>query len=259
MTTNTFNWQSTKQLSIPGMFLAFFLPSTFAFTGFRFVLPVIVKNGIPAILAWPSIACAMLLVLLILAIVMLKKDASDLSISVTSRMCLLKLTFKQWMITLGILVTGLIVTLVMGKASILFTKIPGLAVPDYMPFFLNPHIDPMNTDPSILTPDFTLKGAFYLIPLIALTLILNILTEELYFRAYLLPKMVKYGKSAWILNGTLFALYHTYQLWLIPQILPLSLFMAFAVYRCRSIWPAFVIHMLANMMTVVGMVFLIAA
>ncbi|MBT5072489.1 MAG: CPBP family intramembrane metalloprotease, partial [Kordiimonadaceae bacterium] len=46
----------------------------------------------------------------------------------------------------------------------------------------------------------------------AMTLFLNILTEEFYFRAYLLPKLSKYGNLSWVINGGLFALYHSFQL-----------------------------------------------
>jgi len=139
------------------------------------------------------------------------------------------------------------------------TEIPGLSVPDYFPFFLNPAIDPINGDPSALTPGFILQGAYWLIPLILLTLLLNILTEELYFRAWLLPKMSKYGKASWFINGLLFASYHSFQIWLFPQILPISIFMAYVVYKSKSIWPAFAIHMAVNSMTLIGLITIIAS
>lgn len=254
-----FNWETTNQLSLKKIIMAFFVPSAVAFTGFRVILPILVNNNMPTIIAWPLVASLMLLGLVIVAIILLKKEATRLNISLKSRMCLGRLSFKQWVITLGVLLLGLLATIMFSKLSIYFTNFPGLSVPDYFPFFLNPHVDPIHTNPSLLTPGFTLKGAYFLIPLISTTLFLNILTEELYFRAYLLPKMYKYKKMSWILNGTLFALYHTYQFWLFPQILPISLAVAFVVYKNKNIWPAFIIHMVTNLMTVAGMVYLIAA
>ena len=184
---------------------------------------------------------------------------NKLNVSFKERACLRPLSLKQWSVYVGILCLGLVITLTFSKASISFTNIPGLSVPDYYPFFLNPAIDPMNTESTLLTPGFVLKCAFWMIPFIALTLFLNILTEELYFRAWLLPKLSKYGNMSWVINGGLFALYHSYQLWLLPQILPVSLFTAYVVYKSRSIWPAFAFHMLANILTVLGMVFLIVS
>ena len=259
MSDDTFNWQNTKQLSILQIILAFLIPSAIAFTGFRFVLPVLVEGGTPAIIAWPAVASITLFVFVLVAIVLLNKEAKELDVSFKERACLQSLSLKQWGLYGGILVLGMIVTIICSKVSILFTHIPGLSVPDYFPFFLNPAIDPMNTDVSLLTPGFVLKGAIWMIPFIAITLILNILTEELYFRAWLLPKLSKYGNLSWVINGGLFALYHSYQLWLLPQILPVSIFIAYVVYKSRSIWPAFAFHIIANTLTVIGMVFLIVS
>jgi membrane protease YdiL (CAAX protease family) len=75
---------------------------------------------------------------------------------------------------------------------------------------------------------------------------LNISAEELYFRAWMLPKLSRFGKASWILNGVLFAGYHTFQIWLFPQLLIASLGMALIVRLTRSIWPAVAGHMVVN-------------
>ena len=213
MSDDTFNWQNTKQLSILQIILAFLIPSAIAFTGFRYVLPKLVEGGIPSIIAWPAIASIMLFGFVLVAVFFLNKEAKELNISFRERACLQPLSLKQWKVNGWIFSLVLIFTIVISnKASIEFTHIPGLSVPDYFPFFLNPAIDPMNTDVALLTPGFILKGASWLIPLIAMTLFLNILTEEIYFRAYLLPKLSKYGNLSWVINGGLFALYHSFQL-----------------------------------------------
>ncbi|MBT6035129.1 MAG: CPBP family intramembrane metalloprotease [Kordiimonadaceae bacterium] len=213
MSDDTFNWQNTKQLSILQIILAFLIPSAIAFTGFRYVLPKLVEGGIPSIIAWPAIASIMLFGFVLVAVFFLNKEAKELNISFRERACLQPLSLKQWKVNGWIFSLVLIFTIVISnKASIEFTHIPGLSVPDYFPFFLNPAIDPMNTDVALLTPGFILKGASWLIPLIAMTLFLNILTEEFYFRAYLLPKLSKYGNLSWVINGGLFALYHSFQL-----------------------------------------------
>ena len=253
MLNSSFEWAKTKQFSFSQILLAFAIPSAIAFIGFRSVLPMIHAKGIPAILAWPAVASTMLFLFVIAAVILLKKDAAVLQISLKERMCLKPLSLKQWGAYLGILILGFIVTLLFSKLSIYMTEIPFLSVPDYFPFFLNPGIDPMTANPAILAPGVTLKGAYWLLPLIGLTLTLNILTEELYFRAWLQPKMNNYGAWSWVLNGFMFACYHTYQIWLFPQILPISLVMAFVVYKSKSIWPAIAIHMVVNTMTVVGL------
>jgi hypothetical protein len=96
MPDDTFNWQNTKQLSILQIILAFLIPSAIAFTGFRFVLPVLVEGGTPAIIAWPAVASIMLFVFVLVAIVFLNKEAKELNVSFKERACLQSLSLKQW-------------------------------------------------------------------------------------------------------------------------------------------------------------------
>ena len=134
-------------------------------------------------------------------------------------------------------------------------KLPGLSIPDYMPFWLNPSIDPMYTAPEILSPGYLLKGNYLVLVLMAVTLLLNILAEEIYFRGWLLPKMQNFGRWSWALNGFLFALYHTFQLWLFPMIFALSLATALTVYLSKSISPAIITHFVANfLISVIGII-----
>jgi membrane protease YdiL (CAAX protease family) len=62
----------------------------------------------------------------------------------------------------------------------------------------------------------------------------------------MLPKLAKYGSWGWILNGTLFALYHTFQLWLLPVILVASLGFSYVFYRSKSVQPSLTGHLIAN-------------
>lgn len=257
MANTQFNWNDTKQFSYIQIFLAFAIPSAIGFFGFRVILPIIYDNGTPAVVAWPAIASIMLLAFTLVPLWFMKREAASLGISLKARLCLKPISRKEWLLALGILVIGLIAAMALSSASVMWSEFSGFKVPEYFPFFLNPAIDPMATDPASLTPGFELKGAYWLVGLMLVTLLLNILVEEIYFRAWLLPKMQSLGKASWVVNGVAFAFYHTFQLWLLPQILPLSLFMAFVVYKTKSIWPAFVIHLLVNSLTGAAMVYLV--
>ena len=254
-----FEWSEAKQLSLFQIFFAFAIPSAIAFTGFRFVLPAVHAAGAPSILAWPVIASVMLLGFTVAPLWLMHREAKELEISLQQRLCLKPLNRKQWLVASAILIVGLIVAGATGSLNGIWMGITGLSVPEYFPFFLNPAVDPMAMAPEALTPGFQLKGAYWLIGLMIVTLLLNILVEEIYFRAWLLPKMMTLGTVAWAVNGVAFALYHTFQLWLLPQLIPLSLFMAFVVYYTRSIWPAFVFHLAINSLSVGAIVYLIVS
>ena len=169
-----------------------------------------------------------------------------------------KLSIKQWLGYIIILIIGFAFATIAIKLVEPFMKITGLTIPDYMPFFLNPTINPANADPSALSPGLPLKGQFILIPLLGITLLLNIMAEELYFRAWILPKLSQYGNIGWIINAVLFAFYHSFQLWLLPVILVGSLIWTFVIYKSKSIWPALAGHLVGNFLfTILGILMLI--
>jgi membrane protease YdiL (CAAX protease family) len=258
MTTNAFDWEKSGQLSVIQLLLATFIPSAIAFTGFRVVLPALVKNGTPVLIGWPSVASVMLFGFVLVAIFLLRAEAKQLGISLWARMCFKKLSLKEWGLYIVLVLLALAVS--MGAQGLVppFMDTVGLTVPDYMPFFLNPKVDPTNTDVAILSPDLQLQGNYSLLLLVGVTLFLNILAEELYFRAWILPKLTKYGAWGWVMNGVLFALYHTFQLWLLPALLVASLFFAFIFYKSKSIWPSLAAHLIGNfLLSILGVLMLI--
>lgn len=264
MSESTFQWDQIQQLTIPQLLLATFIPSGVAFVGFRMILPMFVASGTPSLTGWAAIASVMLFIFVLAAIYLLNREAKKLGISLTVRMCLKKLTLKEWLIYGAMLVGAFVLILFIQPVTALFMGIvdgiPLLTRPDYMPFMLDPRIDPMAADPATLSPGLTIIGNYGLIPLMLITLFLNILTEELYFRAWMLPKLAKYGNLGWILNGILFALYHTFQLWLLPTLLVASLTFAFIFYRSKSAWPVFAGHFIVNFLaSAIGIVALIAS
>ena len=238
--------------------LAFAIPSAIAYSGFHIILPILVQRGVPAIIGWCLIASVMLACLVLVAIIFMQREAKALNISIVARMCLKKLSSRQWMLYSALMIVGLV--LASGASQLVqpFMNLLNLEVPKHMPFFLDPSINPMQDDPNVVSPGYLLKGKIVLLPLFFITLLLNILAEELYFRAWMLPKMSKYGNLGWILNGVLFALYHIFQFWLFPTILVGSLVWAIVVYRSKSIVPAFVGHFIGNfLLTFIGLSFLV--
>ena len=264
MQETIFQWEQSRQLTIPQLLLAIFIPSGVAFVGFRVVLPMVVSAGTPTLSGWATIASVMLFLFVPVAIYLLNREAKELGIPLTARMCLLKLTGKQWLIYGAMLVVAFVLAILSQPVTIAFMEavdgFPPLTIPDYMPFMLDPRIDPMTADLATISPGLIIRGNYGLLPLVLITLFLNILTEELYFRAWMMPKLARYGNVGWVLNGTLFALYHTFQLWLFPTLLVASLAFAFIFYRSKSTWTVFAGHFIGNfLLAALGMVAVIAS
>jgi len=89
---------------------------------------------------------------------------------------------------------------------------------------------------------------------IQVTLVLNLilngflapLVEELYFRGYLLPRMVAWGKWAFVLNAVLFSLYHFWQPYIYLTLIISLLPMTWMVWKTKDLRLAILTHCLLN-------------
>lgn len=252
-----FDWSTAKQLKTPQILLAVFGPSALAFTGFHVVLPRIVVAGVPPILAWSLVAGVLLAILVVLAGVLLVREARQLGVSLKARLCLNRVTARQWALYITLALFLAIVTHLIQQVLPAIWQAIGFQPPDYYPFFLR-GVDPATTPPDQLSPGFSLHGAYWFMPLMAIVLALNILAEDFYFRVWLMPKMAWMGRLSWIVNGLLFAFYHTFQLWLLPILLLASLLFAFVVWDSKSVIPSLALHLVLNfVLSLLGMFTLI--
>jgi membrane protease YdiL (CAAX protease family) len=246
LTERIFEWNSIRQLRIWEILLAFILPSAIGFLGFHLFLPKLVKSGIPSIVAWPIIASTTLSIFVLTGFILVVLESRKYGLKFLDRMCIKKVSKSQWIMTIAGVLVILLISGPLSKVSVFLMDSVGFTVPEYMPFFLNPAVNPMTISLDQLTPGINIKGQFWIIPLFLLTLFLNILAEDLYFRAWLLPKMGRLKRNAWFVNGFLFACYHTFQIWLFPVLLIPSCFLAFLTQRTKSILPSFAVHLLIN-------------
>jgi membrane protease YdiL (CAAX protease family) len=72
-------------------------------------------------------------------------------------------------------------------------------------------------------------------------------TEELYFRGYLLPRISRLGWGAPFLNCLLFSIYHFWQPYNLPSIFFLSLPMVIGAWKTRDVRVSVVVHMVLNL------------
>jgi membrane protease YdiL (CAAX protease family) len=74
------------------------------------------------------------------------------------------------------------------------------------------------------------------------------ITEELYFRGYLLPRISRFKAWSPLINGGLHALYHFWMPWQVPGLI-LSLFpAAFVVWWKRNIYLGMIVHVIGNVL-----------
>jgi uncharacterized protein len=78
--------------------------------------------------------------------------------------------------------------------------------------------------------------------------VLGPITEELYFRGFLLPRMAGFGRGTVLVHSLLFALYHTFTIWQFVTRTIMMLPLVFAVRR-TNIYIGMIAHVLINLLS----------
>lgn len=112
-----------------------------------------------------------------------------------------------------------------------FRSLPFLALPSW-------HFQ------SLDFPEYSpiVKGA-----LLTFMLATNVFAEETYFRGFLLQRLQFLGRYAFLLNGTLFILYHIFQMRVSYPLLPFGLLISGYYVLFRNVWGAMLIHLVLNL------------
>ncbi len=85
------------------------------------------------------------------------------------------------------------------------------------------------------------------IPLALLTLALNILGEELWWRGYVLPRQeLQLGRYAWLVHGILWACFHVFKWWTLPAMMIVCLVPPFVAQKTKNTYPGIISHLIVN-------------
>ena len=94
---------------------------------------------------------------------------------------------------------------------------------------------------------FTKLQAVVSLSLIILYIIIVVLAEELYFRAYLFNEQFLIFKgNTWIVNGFSWSIYHIFMPTNFIALLPLCLMFSYAYQKSRNLWITVIAHLLQN-------------
>jgi hypothetical protein len=75
----------------------------------------------------------------------------------------------------------------------------------------------------------------------------NVFAEEIYFRAFLMERLKFLGKSAFLVNGVLFILYHIFQARISYPLVPFGILISGYYAIFRNVWGAMLIHLILNL------------
>jgi len=85
---------------------------------------------------------------------------------------------------------------------------------------------------------------------LAVLLLCNVAGEELWWRGYLLPRQeVAHGRGAWMIHGTLWAMFHLFfqwTVWDLVRMVPTCCALSFVAQHRQNTWPGVIAHTFGN-------------
>ena len=150
-----------------------------------------------------------------------------------------RLAVIPWSIAVGLLM--LLPTLLFSPLTARLVTIGLLPLPSGLPDYLDPSA--LQSLPG-LRAQLISSPALALVPII---LVLNILSEELFWRGMILPRQeLVHGDVTFLVHGSLWALTHVFQYWLLLPILIGSIALSFGVQRTKNTWVGVIAHAINN-------------
>jgi len=163
--------------------------------------------------------------LLIASLVAYVVEGNSLNwLSFRHRFRLFRLDRIGWKWTFGGLITGLLLSLV---ATVLANQVYNIL--------------------KFTPPDIFPSGPITNLPLGAFVLFMNIMSEELWWRGYILPRQEKqHGRYTWAIHGVLWAFFHAFKWWAVPFMLFTTWIIPFITQRTGNTTPGIIIHLVIN-------------
>lgn len=212
-----------KPLKLWQSLFFFLIPGIYGLIAMEFIFPFLVNLGMKEEGAFNAVYLSVFLGLLLITWIALKVEGWDFHWEpIKERLRIKKMDAAAWKVTL----VFMFVYLLLGLAfNILSQFIYGRVN------FLIPYADIPLTN----------------IPLYLFIFLINIISEEVLWRGYILPRQeLTHGKYAWIVNGVLWSLFHISKWWAIPFMVLRQWMIPFVAQRTRNTTPALVIHFVSN-------------
>ena len=225
-----------EQHSLPRSIVLHLLPGILTGAAFFLLAPIAQRNGLPSVWAH-GIADLLVLLPLIYGLLLYEGYQRNGRWSL-ERIVLYRERIPGWqypVFVLLLLLTGALIPLLEPVSNAISQ---GLF--SWWPAMYNPSPDLSVYSRSTLI-------ATLLFQFLTIALIVPI-TEEIYFRGYLLPRLSRFGYGAAPIHAILFALFHVWSPWLVVArivgLIPFTLI----VQRKRNIYIAIIMHIIINVM-----------
>ena len=207
-------WQSVLRFAVPALYGVF---------AHYVLFPFLVSLGFSQENAYHTAHLTVFILLLLFTVVALRADGWPLRwTTLTERLRFKPMDVTAWKWTLPLTVVYLAMGLLLNMLGQFIFELIDFSPPE---------------------PDVQLTN----IPFLVIVLIMNISSEELWWRGYILPRQeLEHGKLAWLVNGILWSLFHIFKWWAVPFMLVREWMIPFVAQRTKNTTPPFLIHLVSN-------------
>jgi len=208
-----------------------------------------------------AILCG-ILPLMIGSLVALRKEGYPVTWeAIKQRFRFKRMTGKAWLWSLIIVIVAAVLTF--GIFSSLEDKLIESGVfiiPDIVPESLNPLSDVPSMEAYRQDVGGVIVGNWWPFILLFIVNFISVISEEFWWRGVILPRQeLGLGNWAWVVHGLLWAPFHLFKYWEFIGLFPITLGIAFLASRTKNTTPAFILHLLVNVVFGVAATTLIAA
>jgi membrane protease YdiL (CAAX protease family) len=175
--------------------------------------------------------------------------------STKARFRLKRMGGRDWLWSIGALILGSVLGFgLVSQFSKLLIDRGLMPIPASLPGFVSPATltDPMAAYDAAVGG---LRGNWLPVLAIAITLVFNVLGEELWWRGVVLPRQeLAFGRWTWVAHGLMWAAFHIFKWWDVLNLVPVCLSLALVCTRRKSTTPGILIHGITNGISLVPVV-----
>jgi len=233
-----------KPISFSKSIIYFIVSSTLIYLGLYNGIPFLLSQGYPFLVGYMIFFYAPFVLLFATALILYKKEGNKWNwTDFKNRLRLKKLSKKDWLWALGLLIFGLITYVGLAPIGNWLAQFPFFSPPDFFPAEINPN---KTATPGYMM-DYKLAGQYWVPFAYFIGWFFNIFGEEFLWRGIIFPRQIeKYHSKAWIFHGIIWTFWHFFWTWNVIVIFPFAMALSYVVYKRQNTWIPIFAHGLMN-------------
>lgn len=217
--------------------------------GVYIVLPFLLTKGISFLAGY--LICFQtipFLFIFVLALLLYKKEGNSFIWKKFKERMRLNFNIKILFIGIILFFFGILMYLLLQPFTVKLASIPLFAPPEWF----GPDLHPLKQGTHGSFMGKPLAGEYWIPIVYIIGWFMNIASEELLFRGYMMPRMeLSFNKKAWLINASCWWVWHCFWRWQLAALLPFILLLPFVAQKSKSTVPGLIAHGAMNFIAVI--------